>query len=161
MITVDLAASWWLQDAVQDAFTAEGFEVGAVGGFATKSVPGISQLELARFFIDIGRHFESNAEAALEGAGLVAILRAIGRAVRRLWDKHPGVAGELSLHTERLDEAGAELRYVLPTDPEELILALEALPEDVSRATGPCEKRWRHDQGWLTAEEGWRLDGYL
>ena len=162
VITIDLAASWFLQDALQDAFTAEGFDVGDVGGFATKSLPGTLSLEVARFFIEISRRFENNAEAALEGAAFLAVLQKVGRAIKRFWNRHPGVTGELSVCTESSDgdETTGEQRYVLPTDPEELRLAIEALPQDMARTTGPSEKWWRHDHGWLTAEEGWRLDGY-
>ena len=108
------------------------------------------------------RHVEKNADSAVKGAAVLAALKKAARAIRRFKDRHPNSDGELSTSevSQPEEEPKRCLNYVLPSDLVELTLALEALPADIVRTSPPPEKWWRHGHGWITAEEGWRLDGY-
>jgi hypothetical protein len=163
VISIELAAT--PGDAAEDlraAFVDEGFEVGEVGGFIGKAVHPDS----LHYFVDvIIRHLGGNADAAIESAATLAVLNKVVRvrAIKRVKVRHPNSDGEVSTSevSPPEDEPKRCLNYVLPTDAVELALALEALPADVLRTNPPAEKWWRPGHGWITTEEGWRLDGAL
>jgi hypothetical protein len=135
-------------------FEDEGVHVDGVREFIAKSV--VSN-EVVRYLVHVAVISPDNLWSAAEGAGLVWLLQRLNRAIIRHRNVHPDVATELSI-----DAAGLTRRrnYLMPEDPEQLKLATEAVAEDMRRSTPPYEKWWRRDHGWLTAEEGWQLDGY-
>jgi hypothetical protein len=159
LATVELTATGDIDvSLLLTVFADEGLEIDGVWGEMQKSI-GVEPV-VAHYIVSLLLQAENNAVAAVEGAGAMLLLQRVGKAVKRMKERRPEAAAEI---TVRRDVDGSPKRlfnYVLPEDPDELRLALDALPDDIAKSTPPVEKWWRHDHGWITAEEGWRLDGY-
>jgi hypothetical protein len=159
LATVELTAAGGIDAVLLAVFADEGIEVDGVWGEMKKSLGGVEPV-VAHYIVSLLLQAENNAVAAAEGAGAMLVLQKVGKAIRRMKERRPDVAAEVTVRREALVSPKRLFNYVMPEDPDELRLALEALPDDIAKSTPPVEKWWRYDHGWITAEEGWRLDGY-
>lgn len=155
--TVELTAAGDIDAVLLAVFADEGIKVDGVGGEVKKST-GIEPV--AHYIVSLLLQGENNTVAAVEGAGVMFLLQRVGRAVRHMKQYRPGAAAEVTVKRDVDGSPKPLFNYVMPQDPDELQLALDAVPGDIAKSTPPVEKWWRHGDGWVTAEEGWRLDGY-
>lgn len=140
------------RQALSAAFLDEGVHVASVSDFVVKAW----EADAGRYFVTlIVNQTPANLVGMAEGAAARVGVQKIRKVMERFKKDRPEVKAELSV-----EEGPIGRSYVFPDDPEELHLAHEAVLEDIAASTPPYEKFWRHDHGWVTAEEGWRLDGY-
>jgi hypothetical protein len=151
VVAVELTTSGDIDEVLLAAFAEEGVEIRNVSTALVQ--PATIDPALAHYVIHFLLQGSTNIWATFEGALGMALYQKVSRAVRKVKERRSDASAELSF-------GQPPLRYVVPDDPAERQLALDAVPDDLRTSTPPSTKWWRHGHGWLTAEEGRHLDGY-